>query len=59
VLEIPVRCFADALAADLLPGGGVSYALAVSLEVAPKMGLPIYEEVRTRIQPRVVVGAKG
>ncbi len=58
-LEIPVNCFADAAMANALPGSGVPYALAVSLEVAPKMGLPIYEEVRARIQPRVVVGAQG
>jgi len=52
-LKIPVACFADAL--DELPTAGIPYALAVSLEVAPKTGLPIYEEVRERIQPRVRV----
>ena len=52
-LKIPVACFADAL--DEVPTAGIPYALAVSLEVAPKTGLPIYEEVRERIQPRVRV----
>ncbi len=33
----------------------VPYALAVSLEVAPEVDLPIYEEVRARLRPRVPV----
>jgi len=54
-LKIPVACFVDAGVGEGLPAAGIPYALAVSLEVAPKTGLPIYEEVRDRIQPRVRV----
>jgi len=50
-LKIPVACFVDAGVGEGLPAAGIPYALAVSLEVAPKTGLPIYEEVRDRIQP--------
>jgi hypothetical protein len=32
---------------------GIPYALAVTIEVAPETGLPIYEEVRSRIRPGV------
>jgi hypothetical protein len=52
-LKIRVACFADAVLGEDLPAAGIPYALAVSLEVAPKTGLPIYDEVRVRIQPRV------
>jgi hypothetical protein len=56
-LRIPVVCFADAVSGDSLPAEGIPYALVVSLEVAPKTGLHIYEQVRDRIRPRVrVVG---
>jgi hypothetical protein len=56
-LKIPVACFADAILGNDLPGAGIPYALAVSLEVAPKNKLPIYEQVQERIRPRVrVVG---
>ena len=37
-------------------GDYVSYGLAVTLEVAPELGLPIYEEVRAKIAPQVRVG---
>jgi hypothetical protein len=56
-LKIPVACFADATLGEALPMVGIPYALAVSLEVAPKVRLPIYEQVQARIRPRVrVVG---
>jgi len=55
VLEIPVACFPDAVSGDALSAVGIPYALAISLEVAPKTRLPIYEQVRTRIRPRVPV----
>jgi subtilase family protein len=35
--------------------GAIPYALAISLEVAPATQLPIYEEVRDRLQARVQV----
>jgi hypothetical protein len=56
-LDIPVSCFEDAPLTEPLPADGIPYALAVTLEVAPKTALPIYEQVRARIQPRVKVGA--
>jgi hypothetical protein len=54
-LKIPVACFTDATLREELPTAGIPYALVVSLEVAPKTGLHIYEKVRDRIQPRVRV----
>jgi hypothetical protein len=54
-LKVPVACFTDATAGEDLSSAGIPYALAVSLEVAPKTGLHIYEEVQARIQPRVRV----
>jgi hypothetical protein len=36
----------------------VAYGLAVTLEVAPETRLPIYEEIRARIRPRVEVGVE-
>lgn len=54
-LDIPVVCFAEAVSGDTLPVAGIPYALAISLEVAPKTRLPIYEQVRAHIRPRVPV----
>jgi hypothetical protein len=54
-LEIPVYCRADA--GDL--SEEIPYALAVSLEVAPAVGLPIYDEIRARVRPRVPVKPLG
>ena len=46
---IQINCRADAgKLSDEVP-----YALAVTLEVAPEIGLPIYEEIITRVRPRV------
>lgn len=50
IISIPVTCFEDAGTVDPLPGDGVPYALAVTVEVAPETPLPIYEEVRSRLQ---------
>jgi Subtilase family len=51
-LMVRVNCLADAgkLASP------VEFALCVSLEVAEGVPLPIYEQVRTKITPRVLVG---
>lgn len=43
--EIQVSCRADAGALE----DEVPYALAVTLEVAPELGIPIYEEIRARV----------
>jgi len=51
VLEIPVYCRADA-------GGlteSIPYALVVSLEVAPNVEIPIYDEVGIRIRPTISI----
>lgn len=37
----------------------IPYGLAVTLEVAEGIQIPIYEQIRTRLQPQVVVGAVG
>lgn len=49
VLTLQVNCAEDA--GDFPKP--VPYGLAVTLEVAESTGLPIYEEVRTRIRPRI------
>ncbi len=50
-VAIDVSCKAGAGSLD----EAVPYALAVTLEVAEGVALPIYEEVRAQIRPRVVV----
>lgn len=47
-LEILVSCRADAGALE----DPVPYAVAVTLEVAEEIGVPIYDEVRARVQAR-------
>lgn len=47
-LSIPVTCTAEAPGLD----GRVPYALAVTLEVAAGVGLPIYDEIRERLRVR-------
>lgn len=37
----------------------IPYGLAVTLEVAEGIQIPIYEQLRTRLQPQVAVGAVG
>ena len=51
-----VACKKDATASldDAIP-----YGLAVTLEVAEGIQIPIYEQLRTRLQPQVAVGAVG
>jgi hypothetical protein len=50
-LEIKVSCRADAGAFE----DPIPYALATTLEVAPAIGVTVYEEVRERVQARVRV----
>lgn len=50
-VEIHVSCRADAGALE----EEVPYALAVTLEIAPELGIDIYQEVRTRVHARVQV----
>jgi len=50
-LEIQVSCRADAGALE----ENVPYALATTLEVAEEIGVPIYDEIRVRVQERVRV----
>lgn len=49
--ECKVNCAADA--GDLLVK--IPFALCVTLEVAAEVGLPIYEEMRTRIAPPIQI----
>ncbi len=53
---LQVACKKDATASldDVIP-----YGLAVTLEVAEGIQIPIYEQLRTRIRPQVAVGAVG
>lgn len=53
-LVVRVNCLADAGRLD----HPIKFALCVSLEVAEGVALPIYEQVRARITPRVEVGAE-
>lgn len=53
MLRLPVTCFEGAPLVQPLPAEGVPYALAVTIEVAPETGLPIYEQVRSRVRPGV------
>jgi len=54
-LVVRVNCLADAgrLA------NPVEFALCVSLEVAEGVALPIYEQVRARISPRIEIGGEA
>ena len=54
-LMVRVNCLADAGRLDR----PVEFALCVSLEVAEGVALPIYEQVRARVTPRVTVGAEA
>jgi hypothetical protein len=54
-LEIQVSCRADAGTLE----EEVPYGLAVTLEVAEEIGVPIYEEVRDRVRARVRVAPTG
>jgi len=39
--------------------GNVPFALAVSIEVGVEAGIPVYDQVRTRIQPAVPVAPQS
>jgi len=54
-LTLPVTCFDDATSLEALPPEGIPYAIAVTVEVAPETGLEIYEEIRSRVQPPVLI----
>jgi hypothetical protein len=54
-LEVQVSCRADAGALE----EHVPYALVITLEVAEEIGIPIYDEIRLRIQERVQVAASS
>ena len=54
-LRIKVNCRKDARKIS----SPISYGLIVSLEVAEGVGLPIYNEIRTRIAPAVEIRAGG
>ena len=51
-----MACKKDATASldDAIP-----YGLAVTLEVAEGVQIPIYEQLRTRLKPQVAVSAAG
>lgn len=51
-LIFKVNCAADAGKLET----PIRFALCVTLEVAEELGLPIYQEIGQRIQPRVEVG---
>ena len=50
-ISIKVNCRADA---GKLPES-IHYGLAVSLEVAAGLSIPVYQEIRTRIRPEVEI----
>ena len=53
-LSFKVNCAKDSSALER----PVRFALCVSLEVAEGLALPIYQEVRERVQPRVVIAPR-
>lgn len=55
-ISLHIACKKDATARldDAIP-----YGLAVTLEVAEGIQIPIYEQLRTQLQPQVAVGAVG
>jgi len=50
-VEVQVNCAASA--GDLPET--IPYALAITLEVAPELGIEIYEQIRNRIQPQIQI----
>lgn len=54
-LAVRVNCLADA-GRIMEP---IKFALCVSLEVAEGIELPIYQQIRERIAPRIIVQAEG
>jgi hypothetical protein len=51
VIEFAVTCMGDAGELD----AAIPYAVAVSLETAPEVELPIYQQVAERLRVRTVV----
>ena len=56
VLRLRINCREDAGGLGAVP---VPYGLAISLEVAEELQLPIYDEVVTRIRPTLRIFAQG
>lgn len=54
-LALTVQCFEQAGGLD---GQDVPYAVAISLEVAPELGVDVYQEVATRVRPPVAVATR-
>lgn len=54
-LEIKVNCREDAGKIET----PIAYGLVVSLEVAEGVDIPIYDEIRTRIAPTVMIRSEG
>ncbi|MEE9929630.1 S8 family peptidase [Microvirgula aerodenitrificans] len=54
MLSIRVTCKKDATVSldDVIP-----YGLAVTLEVKEDVGIPIYQQIRAKLKPQIVVGA--
>lgn len=50
-IQVQVNCRADAGELD----EAVPYAVAVTLEVAPNLTIPVYDEIRARIQVPVAI----
>jgi hypothetical protein len=55
--ELLLRITCRATAGDL--GEEIPYAVAISFEVGIEAGIPVYDEIRARIAPRVGVGVTG
>ena len=53
VVEIPVTCTVES--GDQAAVLRIPYTIAVSLEVAPGLKLPIYDELRARLRSQVRV----
>lgn len=54
-LAFRVDCSNDALDDEL----EVPYALVVTLDVAPELGIDVHTEVTTRVRPRVPIDTRG
>ena len=52
---VQVNCRKDAGGSSM----PVRYGLAVSIEVAPGVDIPIYQEVKNRITPAIRIGANS
>jgi hypothetical protein len=52
-IQIPVNCRAQTGKLDEI----IPYALAISLEVAPRTPIPIYDQIRARLRVPVAIRA--